>query len=130
MANSSPPSRATVSASDTDTLQPLGHRAEQRVADRMAERVVDALEAVEIEEHDGKPVAAGERLLHLVLEQDAVRQIGQRVVPRHMHDLGFGLAALGDILVSGDAAAVFGRRVEARHHAAVGEFIDMGPCLP
>ena len=33
-------------------LQALGHRAQQRVADRMAERIVDALEAVEIEEHD------------------------------------------------------------------------------
>ena len=32
-------------------LQPLGHRAEQRIADRMAERIVDALEAVEVEEH-------------------------------------------------------------------------------
>ena len=29
--------------------QPLGHHLEQLVADRMAERVVDALEAVEIE---------------------------------------------------------------------------------
>ena len=113
MANSSPPSRATVSAPGTTLLQPLGHRAQQRVADRMAEHVVDALEAVEIEEHDGELVAAAQRLLHLVLEQHAVRQIGQRVVPRHVHDLGFGLAALGDIFIGRHPAAVSGRAVEA-----------------
>src|SRR5262245_55134240 len=33
--------------------QQLGHVAERRIADRMTELVVDPLEAVEIEEHDG-----------------------------------------------------------------------------
>ena len=85
-----------------DALQALGHRAQQRVADRMAERIVDALEAVEIEEHDRELVAAPERLLHLVLEQHAVRQIGERVVARHVHDLGLGLPALGDVFIGRD----------------------------
>ena len=94
-------------------LQPLGHRAEQRIADRMAERIVDALEAVEVEEHDRELFAAAERLLHLVAEQHAVRQIGQRVVARHVHDLGLGLAALGDVFIGHDHAAVGRRAVEA-----------------
>ena len=106
-------------------LQPLGHRAKQRVADRMAERIVDALEAVEIEEHDRELVAALQRLFHLVLEQHAVRQIGQRIVPRHVNDLGLGLPALGDIFIGRDPAAVRGRRIEARDHSAVAELIKM-----
>ena len=94
-------------------LQALGHRAEQRIADRMAERIVDALEAVEIEEHDRELFAAAERLLHLVAEQHAVRQIGERVVARHVHDLGLGLPALGDVFIGHDHAAVGGRAGEA-----------------
>ena len=104
-------------------LQALGHRAQQRVADRMAERIVDALEAVEIEEHDRELVAAAERLFHLVAEQHAVRQIGERVVARHVHDLGFGLPAFGDVLVGRDPAAVRSRTVQARDHASVVELV-------
>ena len=39
-------------------LQALGHRAQQRVADGMTERIVDALEAVKVEEHHRQPLAA------------------------------------------------------------------------
>ena len=49
MANSSPPRRATVSRSRMQSEQPLGDGPQQRVADRMAERVVDVLEVVEVE---------------------------------------------------------------------------------
>ena len=42
--------------------EPLGNRRQQQVADRVAERVVDVLEAVEIEEQHGDlAVAAGAR---------------------------------------------------------------------
>ena len=59
----------------------------------MSQRIVDAFEAVEIEKHHGNAIAPSERLFHLVLEQDAIGQVGERVVPGHMDDLGLGLTA-------------------------------------
>ena len=47
-ANSSPPKRATVSDAGR-CRQPLRHRLQQPVADRVAQRVVDVLEMIEIE---------------------------------------------------------------------------------
>ncbi len=82
--------------------QPHRHFLEQFVADRMAEAVVDALEAVEIEIEQRQPAAmaahALERLLELLAEQHAVRQARQRVVMREMRDAPFRLLALGDVL--------------------------------
>ena len=75
----------------------------------MAEGVVDVLEVVEIDEqHRDLPRAAApaQRVLELGLEQQAIGQAGQRIVMRHVLDLRFGLLLLGDILVSGDPAAV------------------------
>ena len=106
-------------------LQPLAYRAQQRIADRMTERIVDALEAVEVEEHHRQFVAAAQRLHHLVLEHHPVRQVGQRVVPRHVNDLGLGAPALGDVFIGRDPAAVGGRAVQAGNHPAVVEFIKM-----
>ena len=51
-ANSSPPSRATRSPSRTEPGDPLDDRDEERVAGRVAERVVDDLEVVEVDEED------------------------------------------------------------------------------
>ena len=53
IANSSPPSRATRSPSRT-SRDPLGDRDEQRVARGVAERVVDDLEVVEVDEEHGR----------------------------------------------------------------------------
>ena len=47
--NSSPPKRLTLTVSLAKDGQPLGDGVDQSVADRMAERVVDALEVVEVE---------------------------------------------------------------------------------
>ena len=56
------------------------------VAGGVAERVVDLLEAVEVHQHDGDAAALAlggqQRLLDAVVEEDAVRQLGQRVVER------------------------------------------------
>src|SRR5256885_882689 len=61
----------------------LGDRAEQPVSDWMTERVVDALEIVEVEAEHRERLAAGidarEALGHALAEQHAVRQVGQRV---------------------------------------------------
>ena len=56
---------------------------EHLVADRMAERVVDRLEVVEIEEqHGGRPVSARHSGLDPLGEERAVRQPGEDVVER------------------------------------------------
>lgn len=71
--NSSPPIRAKVSPSRTQP-KPFGDRFQQLIADRMPERVVDLLEAVEIEEHQGDqvvvPVGLGDRQREMILQQE------------------------------------------------------------
>ena len=88
IANSSPPSRAIAPASSHAALQPRGDRAQQQIAAGQAERVVHALEAIEIEqEHGGLRLAApGARqgMLEKILEQGAIGQPGQRIVARLM----------------------------------------------
>ena len=97
-ANSSPTMRASVSLAAATGREPLSHLGEQVVAALVAERVVDELEAVDVEhEHgDRAAVASGERerVVDAVDEQRAVRQAGQRVVHR---------AVLG-LLLEGDHA--------------------------
>ena len=64
--------------------QPQRDLTQQLVAVGVPERVVDLLEAVEVDEQDRELVVAargeGERALDPVLEQHAVRQAGERVV--------------------------------------------------
>ena len=83
--------RASVSLSATSGPSRMRELAEQLVAALVAERVVDELEAVDVEhEHgDRAAVARGERerVVDAVDEQRAVRQPGQRVVQRAVLDL-------------------------------------------
>ncbi len=69
-----------------------GHHLQHAVADRVAERVVDVLEVIEVEKQQGTAqiVALVQgNLLHQALhEQGAVGQVGQRVVIGQMLDLG------------------------------------------
>ena len=99
--NSSPPRRAAVSSSRRQLREPLGDGGQQQVADRVAERVVDVLEAVEIEEQHGElavpPMRAGDRLSDAIGEQRPVGQAGQRVVVSHVHDALVGETPLGDL---------------------------------
>ena len=93
---------------------PAGHRAQQLVADRMAERVVDLLEAVEIEEEDrGHATFAagmGQGLAEPVEQQGAVRQAGQRVVQGQPPDARLGRLALGQVLEHRDLGDDLARR--------------------
>src|SRR5260221_9489234 len=73
--------------------EPAGHFPQQGVADGMAERVVDFLEMIEIEAEYRELVAAlgeAQGLFKLLPEQRPVRQIGQRVMARHMRNLLLG----------------------------------------
>ncbi|MGY4255600.1 hypothetical protein ACVI1L_002668 [Bradyrhizobium sp. USDA 4516] len=110
------------------SAQARGHRLQQRIARRMPERVVDVLEAVEIEHQHRKTRSAapgtGERALHPFLEQHAIRQIGQRVMLRHIGDLGLGAPLLGDVAMRRHPAAAGHRLPRHADQPAVGELVD------
>ena len=81
--------------------EPRADLAQDRVSPRVAERVVDELELVEVHEQDGEPSRLPrrprDRLLEPVLEECPVRQSGQRVVIREPLDLALGLEARADV---------------------------------
>ena len=99
--NSSPPSRATVSAERMCDSQPLAELVQERVAAVVAERVVDLLEPVEVHQQDGVRAAAALRALEgladAIVEEPPVRQPRQRVVQRLMPQSRLGLLALDEL---------------------------------
>ncbi len=80
-----------------DLEQPFGNLFEQRVAGRMAERVVDLFEAVEIEQHDRADALllrkGGKRGVELFRNVEPVGQPGQRIIQREPRRI-LGRAAL------------------------------------
>jgi len=75
---------------------------QDRIADRNPERIVDLLEAVEIDQHDGRPdsgVGLGQRehALETIEEQLAIGQPGQIVVDRVMEQALLRVLELGDV---------------------------------
>ena len=96
--NSSPPSRATVSEPRIDVLQARAERDEEVVARLVAERVVDRLELVDVEQQDGdervRALRAGEGVLDAVVEQRPVRQAGEAVVERLVAHARLALVAV------------------------------------
>ena len=93
----------------------------------MSERIVDALEPVEIEAKHGELFAVTQppqAFLQLFAEEHTVGQIGQLIVPRQMGDMRLSLLPLGNVLVDRDPAAVGGILVGDRDHAPVGERLD------
>src|SRR5204862_64082 len=89
---------AAVAGDDVDPArlfhEDLGDLAQGLVADRVAELVVDALEAVEIEEHDRHGVVeapeAGDLLLEAQGEEAPVVEPGHVVTERGLLELGVG----------------------------------------
>ena len=80
-----------------DALQAARTGAQQGVAGRMAERVVDVLEVVEVElQHRHRPPVAP-RLRHreaeTIEEQRAIGQLGQEIVVRQPPDMVLGALA-------------------------------------
>ena len=75
----------------------------------MAERVVDLLELVEIDEQQRRQMLGAlldrQQPPDLVAEVDPVRQRRQFVVARQMTDPRFGVAALGDVFHQNDRTA-------------------------
>ena len=76
----------------------------------MAERVVDVLEVIEIETQDRKLIAAfgkPQSLFELLAEQRPVRQVGQRVMARHVGNLFLGGLPFRDVFKGRDPSAPF-----------------------
>ena len=90
-------------------LEALADLLEQFIADAPAQRVVDALEAVQVDEQDaaGRLVALRDHqgLVDQAREQRAVWQAGQFVVVGQVVQLLFGVFAFGDVGQVGDQAA-------------------------
>ncbi len=82
-----------MSLSRTTDSEPLADHLEELVAGRVAEDVVDALEAVEVDEVQREGVVAAPRARDLaaqaVAQERPVRQVGQRVVMGEMDTDGF-----------------------------------------
>ena len=109
------------------TAQPVGNHPQQLVAGGMTERIVDVLEVIEIEDVGGDDLAAlgpCQGLFQLLIEEHAVGQAGQRVVHRHVGDLGLGAPLLGDVMMRGDRAAVGHPLHRDRNAATVAELIE------
>ena len=88
----------------------------------MAEGIVDTLEAVEIHAKDAEAVACThmvELVLQLLAEAPPVRKLGERIVLRHVGDLGLRLVARGDVKICRDPASTRHRRMNDRYSAAV-----------
>ena len=107
-------SRHHVAAANA-VLEPLGDAAQQLVAHIVAERVVNDFHAVQIQKQNAEHrvffFGVGERAAQFVAEQSAVRQIGQRIVIRHMTDGFLRAFVFADV---GEHAADNGRRCSGR----------------
>jgi hypothetical protein len=94
---------------------------QQHVADRMAKRVVDVLEVIEIETQDRKLIAASGKpqgLFELLAEQRPVRQVGQRVMARHVGNLFLGGLPFGDVFEGSDPSAALHRLIDHAKRAS------------
>ncbi|MCW2615470.1 MAG: hypothetical protein JWN08_2464 [Frankiales bacterium] len=88
--------------------QARGDRAEQFVAGAVAERVVDHLEPVEVEEQQRQRTAGVEQVLEVLVERSTVGQTGQRVTE------GLPLQPVRALDTPGDVA---GRALQLEHPA-------------
>ena len=106
--NSSPPMRADEIRVPDIRLEDLRGMHEHRVAGRMAERVVDLLEPVEVDMQQRDLAAVAARacrvLLQDLVEIAAVRQAGQRIVKRIMLDARLGRLQFGSSSIPTAAA--------------------------
>ncbi len=91
-------------------LETGGHGFQQFIADVMSERVVDALEFVDVDIEQRElfaPAGFPQLAFDLLAEQHPVRQVGQRVVMRQVRDLLVGAPAVGDVVDDVDEVAEF-----------------------
>ena len=100
----------------------LGDLPQEPIAESMAERVVDGLEAIEVEAQHGEFLVASEMTeaaLHLLLEEQPVGEIGEAVMQGHVGNLRLRREPVGDVLMDRDPAAIGDRRIHDRDGAAL-----------
>ena len=88
--------------------QPTGHFNQDRVAGRVAERIVDDLEVVEIEEqhrHGLIRLPAGDRFREFGVKHQSVEQAGQGIVRGKIGDLLARLLACRNVLQRHESGA-------------------------
>ena len=82
-------------------FQAFAHLLQQHIADTMTMHVVERLEIIKIDIQQGAVTGSaqvsGQRLLHAVKQQAAIRQIRQRVKEGQVVDLRFRSLALADV---------------------------------
>ena len=88
------------------TPEAIRQHLQQRVADTVAVRVVDRLEAVQIEHDQRAGAAVADVVVHLAVEGGAVEQAGERIVPGEVRDLALLGAAFRQVAHGGDLSAV------------------------
>ena len=117
--NSSPPSRATTSPARRHSVSRVAPSPSGAVARVVAERVVDVLEAIQVDEqHRNRqlvPLRRSDRHAEKLAEHHAIRQAGQRVVCAQVQDPVFGKFAFADVATDAAVAdepalVVVGRR--------------------
>ena len=93
--------RPSVSPSRMHSRSRIREVGEQHVARVVAERVVDQLEAVEVDEEHREPALVPlrlrERLLQALAEHRAVEEPGERVVARDELEIALGLLARDEL---------------------------------
>lgn len=101
MPNSSPPHTGDGIALAHGVLQPFRHPLQQQVPEALPQRVVDGLEAVQVQEHQRHhPLVAlrpRKRLREAVLEEGPVRQARQVIVLGQVGEVLLGPFALDSI---------------------------------
>ena len=87
-------------------LEPRRCLPQQSIARGMAKRIVDVLEAVEIEQQDGErippPALACRRFFDLLRDRGTIGQTRQRVMMRHERDALLRFLAFGDVVDDDD----------------------------
>ena len=93
-------------------------RTKQIVADRVPKRIVDFLEAVEVDTQDGEGAIAcrssADRAAKMLDKSEAIGQVRQGIMMGHMLNAGFHLFALGDVFRKAEQIALFAGLVRNR----------------
>jgi len=101
--------------------QPSRHTPQEFIADQLTQRIIDALELVDVDVEDRELDIGGlqQQPLGIALEQRAVRQTRQRIVVRKMFELGRDAPQFGDIFQRGRPAAIGRSLVDQPNHPPV-----------
>ena len=100
-------------------LHAIGYLLQQQIAHLVPERVVDVLEAIEVDEQQSERLSGSARgddaLFQTIVEQHAVGQFGQRIARRQVADARLGRLAVGDLATGAALADALAGAVEQAH---------------